>query len=87
MAYKVTMLAAVLALLAGLSACRGSVDLTCDKESAYQLAVEGKRVESPDDLDDLDTLREMPLPDVSPRPPRPEGSPCIDMPPNVLSGS
>ncbi len=87
MAYKVTMLAAVLALLAGLSACRGGADLTCDELRPYQLAVEGTRVESPDDLDDLDTLREMPLPDVSPRPPRPEGSPCIDLPPSVLSGS
>ncbi len=85
MAYKVIWVATALALLAGLSACRGGKDLSCDDVRPYQLAVEGKRVESPDDLDDLDTLREMPLPDVSPRPPRPEGSPCIDLPPSVLS--
>ncbi len=86
MVMKLTTLLVFLALLSGLSACGGSKTKSCDDVRRYQLAVEGKRIETPDDLDDLEPLREMPLPEASPRPPRPEGSPCIDLPPSVLSG-
>lgn len=68
-------------LLAG---CGGKSDLSCDEVRAYQLANEGKRLETPEDLDDLDPLNEMPLPRANPMPPRPEGSPCLDLPPNIL---
>lgn len=80
-------LALMIALLTGLSACGGAVDVTCDDVRTYQTAVPGKRVKSPDDLDDLDLLREMPLPEASPQPPRPAGSECIDRPPAVRIGS
>ena len=83
---KNTTLLIFLALLSGLAACSGDKSRSCDDEQRYQLAAEGERIETPDDLDDLDPLREMPLPEASPRPPRPEGSPCIDLPPSVLSG-
>ena len=65
--------------------CGGNktVDLSCDKPQLYQRAEEGKRIEVPEDLDPLDELREMPLPDAAPRSPRPEGSPCIDRPPGI----
>ena len=76
----------ILALLSGLAGCSGDKARACDDVQRYQLAAEGKRVESPDYLSELDPLREMPLPEASPRPPRPEGSPCIDLPPSVLSG-
>ena len=66
-----------------LAACGGSAELTCDDVKSYQLASEGRRVVAPDDLDDLEPLREMPLPEASPRPPRPDDAPCLEAPPAV----
>jgi len=74
-------------LLWAISACGSSNEFkSCDDVKRYQLAAEGKRIETPDDLDDLEPLREMPLPKASPRAERPEGSPCLDLPPSVLTG-
>jgi hypothetical protein len=81
-AFRITIL---VVLLAGLGGC-GGTDLTCDDVRAYQLAVEGKRIEAPDGLDDLDPVKEAPLPEVSPRQEREPGSPCIDRPPEVKIG-
>lgn len=72
-----------LAILVGLYGCGGEVKLSCDEERLYQRAVAGERVEVPEDLDALESVREMPLPEASPRPPRPPGSPCLDLPPNA----
>lgn len=76
-----------LLLLATLCACGKDADLTCDDVQSYQLAVAGKRVQVPEDLDALDSLKEVPLPEASPQPPRPPGSACIDRPPKVKLGS
>jgi hypothetical protein len=84
---KIIRLLALLLPIAGLIACGGPVDLTCDEVRLYQEARPGKRIEVPDDLDELSPLRELPLPQASPRPPRPEGSPCMDLPPNVTIGT
>jgi uncharacterized lipoprotein len=70
-------------LLATLSACSGSKNLTCDEVQYYQLSEEHKRVEAPEGLDELDPLREMTLPEASPREPRPPGSECFDRPPGI----
>ena len=79
---------AVIIIFAGfgtvLAACGGTNDLSCDKPQRYQAAVEAGRVQTPDDLDELDQFKELPLPEASPRPPRPEGSPCLDLPPSIL---
>lgn len=64
----------------------GEIDQTCDDVRTYQLAEEGRRLETPEGLDDLDEFREMPLPQASPRPARPPGQPCLDLPPSILSG-
>lgn len=69
-------------LLTGLAAC-GPGNQTCD-EGPYQEAVMADRIQTPEDLNNLDRLREMPLPAASPRAPRPEGSPCLDKPPRVI---
>ena len=75
----------LLALL-GLSAgC--SVDLTCDEPQEYEFAQAGTRVTAPDDLDQLESSREQPIPKASPRDPRPQGSPCLDLPPTLRSSS
>ena len=72
-------------LLAGvLAGCGGTPDLTCDEVRAYQQVYEGQRIETPEDLDDLDPLREMPMPRANPVPPRPAGSPCLNLPPSIL---
>lgn len=85
MKYKGILL--TIALSSGLAGCFGEPALvTCDEVEPYQLAHEGKRIEAPEGLDNLDEYKEMPLPEASPRPPRPEGSPCLDLPPSILSG-
>ncbi len=78
-------IAILVVLLAGLGGC-GGVDLTCDDVRDYQLAEESPRIEAPDGLNDLDPLKEAPLPDASPRQDREPGSPCIDRPPEVTIG-
>ena len=76
-----------LALLASLVACGGSEDITCNDPSPYQLAMPGKRVTAPDGLDNLETIKEMPLPEASPSKPRSADSPCLDRPPGGMSDS
>jgi hypothetical protein len=82
---KIMKMAVFVSTLALLSGCGGNELMSCDEVRRYQLAAEGKRIETPDDLDDLEPLREMPLPKASPRPERPPGSPCLDLPPSVLT--
>lgn len=74
---------ALLGVVAMMAACAGEPDLTCD-ESAYMSTVRAPKVQAPDDLDDLEALREMPLPTASPQEARPAGGPCLDMPPEVI---
>ncbi len=78
-------IAILFVLLVGLGGC-GGTELTCDDVRIYQLAEEGKRIEAPDGLNDLDPLKENPLPDASPRKEHEPGSPCIDRPPVVTIG-
>ena len=80
-------LAILLPLAVLLAACSKDVDLACDEVRVYQQAVAGKRVVAPAGLDDLDPLKEVPLPEASPRDERPAGSACIDRPPSVQIGS
>jgi hypothetical protein len=82
---KLVSMAAV-AVLVSLAGCGGPVNLTCDELLAYEAAREGRRIDAPEGLDELDSLKEMPLPRASPRPERPEGSPCLDLPPSVRMG-
>lgn len=81
---ELTLLASLAVML---GACGGSKDITCDEVQYYQLAEEGKRVESPEGLDELDPLREMALPKAAPQSPRPAGSSCFDRPPGIKLGT
>ena len=74
---------AALTSVAGLAGCGGSSDLTCDEPRRYQQSTLHTGVSSPEDLDNLDTLRAMALPKANPSPERPKGSPCLDLPPRV----
>ena len=76
-------LPAALLTAAGLAGCGGSTDLTCDEPSRYQKAQQIDRLRSPEDLDNLEAMREMPLPQANPAPERPPGSPCLDLPPRI----
>lgn len=82
-----TRLTVMTVVLGALQACSGSTDLTCDEVRVYQLAQPGKRVQAPEGLDDLDPLREMPLPDASPREARPLGAECVNRPPKATIGN
>jgi len=56
---------------------------TCDEPQFYESATGGKRIEAPDDLDQLQSYKEMVIPEASPRPPREPGSGCLDRPPTL----
>ena len=72
-----------LGILAGLTACGGEVDLTCDKPRRYQQSIENEKLKAPDGLDSPEANLEMPVPQANPRPDRPKGSPCLDLPPRL----
>ena len=80
---RVAGVTATLTILAGLAGCGGGPNLTCDEPSRYQESMQNERLKSPEDLSELDQLREMPLPKANPAPERPAGSPCLDLPPRV----
>ena len=62
-----------------LSACGGDdAVLQCEEGGSYMNATETPRVRAPEDLDNLDSLREIPLPEASPRAERSAGSGCLD---------
>ena len=78
----------VAVMLGSLSGCFGdkNIDKSCDEPQRYQQVSAGKRIESPEGLDPLNEMMEMPIPRAQDAPVRPAGSPCIDLPPSVLSG-
>jgi len=55
----------------------------CDEPQFYEYATGGKRIEAPEDLDELQGTREMIIPEASPRPAREPGSGCLDRPPTL----
>ena len=67
-----------------LGACGGE-PITCDEPQRYQASVEGAPIVAPDDLDELQANDELIIPEVSPREPRPKGSPCLERPPAYVS--
>jgi hypothetical protein len=73
----------LIAVLGAIAACGDSKDLICD-EGPYQVAVRAPRVQSPEGLDSLDPLNEVPLPAASPRAPRPVEGPCLENPPETI---
>ena len=72
----------VVSILA-LSACRGGGELKCDNEGSYQEATTAPRVKAPEDLDNLEALKEMPLPDALPQPVGVGEGRCLESPPRI----
>jgi hypothetical protein len=71
----------ILASAAALGACV-NVD-TCEEVAFYEYAEEGRRIEAPDDLNDLAAYKELTIPEASPRPPRDRSAGCLDEPPTL----
>ena len=67
-----------------LTACAGAP--TCESEGRYMQSREGKRIQAPDDLDDLASFKEMTIPQASPRAPRDDTGKCLEAPPALPSG-
>ena len=80
---RVALFTLAMLVFAGMVACGGEVNLACDEPRPYQEAVDGEGLKAPEDLDSLEPLREMPLPEANPRPERAKGSPCLDLPPRI----
>jgi hypothetical protein len=75
-----------LMLVGALVACGGTGGAKkCDKPKRYQESVQNERLKSPEGLDSLDALREMPVPEANPAPERPDGSPCLELPPRIFT--
>ena len=76
---------AVLAFGLALAACGGNDtrEVDCEKNLKYQNRVVGKRVVVPEGLDQLDPLKEMPIPAADPSAPQPTPGKCDDMPPLI----
>lgn len=72
-------LLSTLTLLIG--ACGGTP--ACMEPQPYEASRLGNHIEVPDGLDPLTTSSQMTIPEVSPRPPRPQGSPCLEYPPTL----
>lgn len=69
--------------MAGLVGCGGQKNLVCDEQQRYQQSVQNEQLKSPEDLDELDIVHSIPLPQANPAPERPAGSPCLDLPPRI----
>lgn len=73
-----------LALLLILAGCGGDAVLKCEDNVAYLQARETPRIKAPDGLDDLDPLREVPLPTAAPQAPRAADAGCLEKPPSII---
>lgn len=62
-----------------LTAC--GIGDVCEDPRRYESSHLGKRIEAPEGLDSLQPGKELSIPDASPRPPRSEEDPCLELPP------
>ncbi len=76
--------ASVLVSVSLLTACAGPPK--CESDGRYMQSREGKRIQAPDDLDDLASYKEMTIPQASPRSPQQDTESCLEAPPAVSSG-
>lgn len=74
----------LVALFALLASCGGDSVLKCDADHDYLHAVAVPKVKSPPDLDSLDELKEVPVPEASPQREAPANSDCLEAPPTLL---
>ncbi len=73
-----------LLLLAGMSlltACGGTIK--CAAEGHYVLSREGQRIQVPEDLDDLQSYKEMTIPRAAAQPSQEDTGKCLEAPPAI----
>ncbi len=73
-------------LLGGVLTGCGKPDLvqSCDdRREPYEDAVEHGKLRVPEDLDEPDELKQLPLPEAAPTGERPADAPCLELPPGV----
>jgi uncharacterized lipoprotein len=73
-------------LMGSLLAGCGKPDLvrSCeDRREPYEDAVEHGKLRVPEDLDEPDELKQLPLPEAAPAAERPADAPCLELPPGV----
>ncbi len=83
---KISLIIFCLVAGSGLSAC-GKPDLvrSCeDRHEPYEDAVELEKLRVPEDLDEPDELKRLPLPQAAPAAERPADAPCLELPPGVV---
>ena len=69
-------------LLAGTALISGcGNNMTCDEPQPYQASHQGVRIAAPEGMDDLQSFKELKVPEASPQQAMPEGSPCLELPP------
>ena len=59
--------------------------LTCDEPQRYQASGPGPRIDAPDGMSELQSFKELKIPEASPQTPRPAGLPCLERPPAYQS--
>jgi uncharacterized lipoprotein len=74
---------AVVFLVFVLAACGGPEKLKCDNEGAYLAASPAPKVRAPEGMDELETYREVPVPEASPQAERAADGRCLEAPPPV----
>jgi uncharacterized lipoprotein len=67
-----------------LAAC--GIGNVCEDPQRFESSQPGKRIEAPEGLDALQPGKELSIPDASPRPPRAEDDPCLELPPVYHDG-
>ena len=67
-----------------LMACAIGQPPPCETEGLYQLSRSGQRIQVSSDLDDLESYKEMTIPEGSPRQTLPDSDRCLEMPPEVF---
>ncbi len=75
-----------LVLACGMLAGCGKPELveSCDdRRQPYEDAIEHGRLKVPEDLDEPDRLKQLPLPEAAPAEDRPADAPCLELPPGV----
>lgn len=71
----------LLLTVAAMTGACGGTSITCDEPQVYQASNAGERIVAPEGLSDLQSIKELKIPEPSPQQPRPEGAPCLERPP------
>ena len=75
----------LLACMSAIASCGSGP--TCDEERLYEASELVEPLQVPEDLDNLQSQKELRIPEPSPRPPRAEDAGCLESPPAYISTS